>query len=86
MKETKRRPRHWLRRKLGAQFLAGVLIIVPIGIALLIFVWIFSAIDGFLQFPRVRTRGYLPSPLRGYRYRTRLDHAAGEGVKDAGEE
>jgi|TARA_B100002003_G_scaffold21727_1_gene17939 uncharacterized membrane protein len=49
MKETKQRPRHWLRRKLGAQFLAGVLIIVPIGIALLIFVWIFSAIDGFLQ-------------------------------------
>ena len=49
MKETRKRPHHWLRRKLGAQFIAGILILVPIGAALLIFVWIFSAIDGFLQ-------------------------------------
>ena len=49
MNETNKKPRHWLRRKVGAQFLEGLLIVVPIGIALWILVWIFTTIDGFLQ-------------------------------------
>ena len=49
MNETSKKPRHWLRRKVGAQFLEGLLIVVPIGIALWILVWIFTTIDGFLQ-------------------------------------
>lgn len=49
MKETNEKPRHWLRRKVGAQFLEGLLIVVPIGIALWILAWMFTTIDGFLQ-------------------------------------
>ncbi len=49
MKETKKRPRHWLRRKLWAQFLEGLLVVVPIGLALWILVWIFEGIDDFVQ-------------------------------------
>ena len=43
----------WLLKKLTAQFLAGIIIIVPIGITILILVWIFNAVDGVLQ-PIVR--------------------------------
>jgi uncharacterized membrane protein len=39
----------WLGRKLRAQFLAGILVIVPIGATILILIWIFDAIDGILQ-------------------------------------
>lgn len=49
MKETSKKPRHWLRRKVGEQFIAGILTIVPIGVAIWVVIWIFSAIDGFLQ-------------------------------------
>lgn len=38
-----------LGRKLRRQFLAGLLVVVPIGASILILVWIFSAIDSILQ-------------------------------------
>jgi len=38
-----------LSKKLMRQFLAGLFVIVPIGITVLILVWIFNAIDGILQ-------------------------------------
>ena len=49
MEETKNKPHHWVRRKVGAQFLEGLLVIVPIGIAVWVLVLIFEAVDGFLQ-------------------------------------
>ena len=39
----------WLGKKIRAHFLAGILIIVPIGLTIWILVWIFNGIDGFLQ-------------------------------------
>ena len=39
----------WLGRKLRGHFLAGILITVPIGVTVWIFLWIFNAIDRFLR-------------------------------------
>ncbi|MBT9160442.1 MAG: hypothetical protein DDT26_01721 [Dehalococcoidia bacterium] len=39
----------WLGRKLRAQFLTGILVVVPIGATILILAWIFDAIDGILR-------------------------------------
>jgi len=39
----------WLGRKLRGHFLAGILITVPIGLTVWIFLWIFNAIDRFLR-------------------------------------
>ncbi|MCL0089020.1 DUF502 domain-containing protein [Dehalococcoidia bacterium] len=39
----------WLGRKLRAQFLTGILVVVPIGATILILIWIFDAIDGILR-------------------------------------
>lgn len=39
----------WLGRKLWAQFLMGLLVVVPIGATVLILVWIFNGIDNILQ-------------------------------------
>lgn len=41
--------RHWLIRTLRKHFLAGILVVVPIGVVILILVWFFSTIDGLLQ-------------------------------------
>ena len=49
MKRTRRLSWGWLVKKLRTQFLAGLLIIVPIGATVLILVWIFVAIDNILQ-------------------------------------
>ena len=49
MKRTQRVSRGSLGKKLRTQFLAGILIIVPIGATILILVWIFTAIDNILQ-------------------------------------
>jgi uncharacterized membrane protein len=48
------KPKHkvswgWLGGKLRAQFLTGILVVVPIGATILILIWIFDAIDGILQ-------------------------------------
>jgi uncharacterized membrane protein len=47
----------WLGRKLRAQFLTGILVIVPIGATILILLWIFYAIDGILHPVVVRMVG-----------------------------
>ena len=39
----------WLGRKLRAQFLTGIVVVVPIGATILILIWIFDAIDGILR-------------------------------------
>ena len=41
--------RGWLGRKLRTQFLAGILIIVPLGATILILAWIFNVVDNVLQ-------------------------------------
>jgi len=41
--------RHWLIRTLRKDLLAGLLVVVPIGIVILILVWFFSTIDNILQ-------------------------------------
>ncbi|MCL0057784.1 DUF502 domain-containing protein [Dehalococcoidales bacterium] len=49
MKPTQRVSWGWLGKKLRTQFLAGILIVVPVGATILILVWIFTAIDNILQ-------------------------------------
>jgi len=36
-------------KKLRAQFIAGIVVVVPIGASILILVWLFSAVDNILQ-------------------------------------
>ena len=45
---------YWLRKKIVTHFLAGILIIVPIGATILILTWVFFAIDNTLQ-PVIRS-------------------------------
>lgn len=49
MKRRQRVSWGWLGRKLRTQFLAGILIVVPIGATILILVWIFNQIDSILH-------------------------------------
>ncbi len=49
MKNTLKVSLRWLGRKMRAHFLAGILIILPIGITVWILVQIFNWIDGFLR-------------------------------------
>ncbi|MFC1864200.1 DUF502 domain-containing protein [Chloroflexota bacterium] len=49
MNHSQRASWAWLVKKLRAQFLAGILVLVPIGVTILILVWIFSSIDNILQ-------------------------------------
>ncbi len=39
----------WLGKKLGMQFLAGIIVVVPISATILILVWAFNSIDHILQ-------------------------------------
>ncbi len=39
----------WVGRKLRAYFLAGLLVMVPLGLTVWILLWVFNGIDGFLQ-------------------------------------
>jgi uncharacterized membrane protein len=41
--------RHWLLRALRRHFLAGILVVVPLGIAILVLAWLFTSIDNILQ-------------------------------------
>ena len=41
--------RRWLLRTLRKDFLAGLLVVVPLGVVILILVWFFSTIDNILQ-------------------------------------
>jgi uncharacterized membrane protein len=49
MKPGPRIPWGSIFRKLRTQFIAGIIVIVPIGVTILIFVWIFNSIDNILQ-------------------------------------
>jgi len=39
----------WLRKKIVAHFLTGILIVVPVGATILVLVWIFVSVDNILQ-------------------------------------
>ena len=41
-------------KKLRAQFIAGILVVVPIGAGILVLLWIFNSVDNILQ-PIIRT-------------------------------
>jgi uncharacterized membrane protein len=49
MEHTKKTSRRQVGKKLRAQFIAGIVIVVPIGAAILILRWLFLAIDDILQ-------------------------------------
>lgn len=49
MKKEGKSSRHWLLRALRKNFLAGLLVAVPIGIVILLLAWFFTTIDGLLQ-------------------------------------
>lgn len=52
----------WFLRQLRGHFLTGVLIIVPLGITILILIWLFDTIDNILQPIIVAIAGH---PIRG---------------------
>ena len=54
MKRTRRVSLGWLGKKLRTQFVTGILVVVPIGVTILILVWLFGAIDNILQ-PVIRS-------------------------------
>ena len=54
MKHTQRVSWGWLGKKLRTQFGTGILIVVPIGVTILILVWIFITLDNILQ-PIIRS-------------------------------
>jgi len=49
MKHAKWASRNQLNKTLRAQFVAGILVIVPVGAAVLILIWVFTTIDDILQ-------------------------------------
>ncbi|MDH5781741.1 MAG: DUF502 domain-containing protein [Dehalococcoidia bacterium] len=54
MKHTRRVSWGWLGKKLRTQFATGILVVVPIGVTILILVWIFVTLDNILQ-PVIRS-------------------------------
>jgi len=54
MKHTRRVSLGWLGKKLRTQFATGILVVVPIGVTILILVWIFVTLDNILQ-PIIRS-------------------------------
>jgi uncharacterized membrane protein len=46
--DDKKASRGWVK-KLRAQFMAGILVIVPLGASVLILIWVFTTIDNILQ-------------------------------------
>jgi len=49
MKDALKASWGWLGKKIRTHFLAGILVILPIGLTVWIFVWIFTGIDDFIQ-------------------------------------
>jgi len=41
--------KHWLVRSLRRHFLAGILVVVPVGAAVAVLAWVFTSIDNILQ-------------------------------------
>lgn len=52
-------------KKLRAQFLAGIFIVVPVGASILILIWVFSSVDNILQ-PIIRAIFDHPVPGVGF--------------------
>ena len=76
MKRIRRVSWRWLGRKLRAQFLAGILITVPIGATILILVWIFVTIDNILQ-PTIHSISGYANPGLGFALTIVLINLAG---------
>jgi uncharacterized membrane protein len=53
-----RRASLWVLKRLRNHFLTGILIIIPLGITILILIWLFERIDGILQPLIVRVAGH----------------------------
>lgn len=49
MEEQIKRQTIGLQTKIASQFFEGILVIIPIGIAIWVLFWIFETVDGFLQ-------------------------------------
>ncbi len=49
MKKEDESTGHWLIRALRRHFLAGILVVVPLGAAILVLAWLFTSIDNILQ-------------------------------------
>lgn len=49
MKKEDESTGHWLIRALRRHFLAGILVVVPLGAAILVLAWLFTSIDHILQ-------------------------------------
>lgn len=53
MKEKGKSPSHWLGKNIRRHFLAGILVVVPLGAAIAVLAWVFVTIDNILQ-PLIR--------------------------------
>ena len=49
MKRTIKSSLGWLGKKIRGHFIAGILVMIPLGLTIWIFKWIFDTLDGFLQ-------------------------------------
>ena len=47
-----------MKVKIGRQFLTGIIVFIPVGLAIWLFVWVFRFIDSFAQPALVRVLGY----------------------------
>lgn len=73
----------WLGRNLRKKFLAGILVIVPIGITVWILAWIFNNIDSILQ-PAIKSIAGHPIPGVGFGITIVLIYLAGVIVSSVG--
>ena len=78
--EDKKVSRGW-GKKLRAQFMAGILVVVPAGASILILIWVFNAIDDILQ-PIVRAIAGHNIPGVGFGVTVVLIYLAGVIVRN----
>lgn len=83
MSNTSRTSWRWLGRKLRKHFLAGILVIVPLGATVLILVWIFTTIDNILQ-PIIKFIAGHPIPGIGFGVAVVLIYLIGVVVSNIG--
>jgi len=65
MKYVKRISWRWLIRRLRTQFLTGIIVVIPIGITMLILVWVFTSVDNILE-PLIKLIFGRPIPGVGF--------------------
>ena len=65
MKYAKRISWRWLIRRLRTQFLTGIIVVIPIGITVLILVWVFTSVDNILE-PLIKLIFGRPIPGVGF--------------------